>query len=312
VRPETRDEDAWIAAAGRRFTASPRVLVGPGHDAAVVAFDGREVVLKTDTVVDGVDFRLAECGPQAAGRKALVVTVSDLAAMAAVPRACVVSAVLPRGVSFETFDGLAEGLALGAAETGCEVVGGDTSVADGPLVLTVSAIGEPGPHGIVRRSGARPGDELSVTGPLGGSLLGRHLTFTPRLAEAAALAAARVPHAMMDISDGLSTDLARLCAMSGVGADIEAARVPIHPDAVRAGGPRTPLEHALHDGEDFELLLAHAPLDEATRAALAAQGVTLWRIGKATGARGEVRIVVDGRATPLAPGGYDHLARRTP
>jgi thiamine-monophosphate kinase len=312
VPPESRDEDAWIAAATRRFHASPRVLVGPGHDAAVVAFDGRTVVLKTDTVVDGVDFRLREHGARAAGRKALAVTVSDLAAMAATPRACVVSAVLPRDVTFETFDAIAAGLADAAAETGCEVVGGDTTVADGPLVLTVCAVGEPGPHGVVRRSGARPGDALSVTGPLGGSILGRHLTFRPRVKEAAVLAAAGVPHAMMDLSDGLSTDLPRMCAMSGVGADVEAARVPVHPDAVAAGGPRTPLERALHDGEDFELLLAHAPLDAPALAALAAQGVTLHRVGTVTGAAGEVRLLVDGRAAPLPRGGYDHLRRSAP
>jgi thiamine-monophosphate kinase len=312
VRPDTRDEDAWIAAVSRRFGASPRVLLGPGHDAAVVAFDGREVVLKTDTVVDGVDFRLEACGPRAAGRKALAVTASDLAAMAATPRACVVSAVLPPGVTFETFDGIAAGLADAAEETGCEVVGGDTSVAPGPLVITVSAIGEPGPAGVVGRRGARPGDALSVTGALGGSILGRHLTFRPRLAEAQVLASERIPRAMMDLSDGLSTDLPRLCAMSGVGADVEAARVPIHPDAVRAGGARSPLEHALHDGEDFELLLAHAPLEVEALAALAARGVTLHRIGTVTAAAGEVRLLRDGRATPLERGGYDHLARTGP
>jgi thiamine-monophosphate kinase len=309
VRPDRRDEDAWIAAVAGRFSRSPRVLVGPGDDAAVVRLDGRDVVLKTDTVVDGVDFRLAECGAKAAGRKAVAVVVSDFAAMAAVPRACVVSAVLPVGVEFETFDGLAEGLAEAASEFGCEVVGGDTSVAPGPLTLAVAGIGEPGPDGVVLRTGARAGDALSVTGPLGGSLLGRHLTFRPRVAEALALARARVAHAMMDLSDGLSTDVARLCAASGVGADLVAEDVPVHPDALRAGPPRGPLERALHDGEDFELLVAHGPLDAATEAGLARAGVVLHRIGTVTANRGVVRLLRDGHATRLEPGGYDHLAR---
>jgi len=305
----SRDEDAWIGAVARRFPATPRVRVGLGHDAAVVRFDGRDVVLKTDTVIDGVDFRLAACGPAAAARKAVAVTVSDLAAMAATPRACVVSVVLPRGADFALFDGLARGLARGARAFGCTVVGGDTSVADGPLVLTVSAIGEPGPFGILTRAGARPGDVLSVTGRLGGSLLGRHLTFRPRVREAQVLARLGVPVAMMDLSDGLSTDLRRLCRASGCGAEVDASAVPVHRDAVRSGGPRTPLEHALHDGEDFELLLSHRPLSVRTRAALRRARVDLLPIGRVVAASAGVTIVSAGASTPLRPGGYDHLAR---
>ena len=302
-----RDEDGWIGAIARRFPPGPRVRVGLGHDAAVVAFDGRDVVLKTDTVIDGVDFRLAACGARAAARKALAVTVSDLAAMAALPRACVVSAVLPRGIDFATFDALAAGFEDGARETGCEVVGGDTSVADAPLVLTVAAIGEPGPHGVVTRAGARPGMDLSVTGPLGGSILGRHLTFAPRVREAQVLAALGVPAAMMDLSDGLSTDLPRLAARSGVGAEVDADALPVHADVARLGDGLPPWRHALDDGEDFELLLAHAPLAATTAAALAAAGVTLHRIGRVTAPAGEVTPREGGRTAPLRRGGFDHL-----
>jgi len=305
-----RDEDHWIGALVRRFPAGPRVKVGIGHDAAVVAFDGRDVVLKTDTVIDGVDFRLAACGARAAARKAIAVTVSDLAAMAALPRACVLSVVLPRDVTFALFDALAAGFEDAARATGCEVVGGDTSVADAPLVLTVAAIGEPGPHGIVTRAGARPGMDLSVTGPLGGSILGRHLTFTPRVREAQVLAAHGVPAAMMDLSDGLSTDLPRLLAASGVGAELDAAAVPVHPDVARLTDGRAPLAHALHDGEDFELLLAHAPLSAATRASLAAAGVTLHRVGRVTAVPGAVVLREGDRRSPLPRGGYDHLRTR--
>ncbi len=302
-----RDEDAWIGAIARRFPAGPRVRVGLGHDAAVVAFDGHDVVLKTDTVIDGVDFRLAACGPRAAARKALAVTVSDLAAMAALPRACVVSAVLPRGIDFATFDALAAGFEDGARETGCEVVGGDTSVADAPLVLTVAAIGEPGPHGFVTRAGARPGMELSVTGPLGGSILGRHLTFTPRVREAQVLAALGVPAAMMDLSDGLSTDLPRLAARSGVGAEVDAAALPVHADVMRLADGVAPWRHALDDGEDFELLVAHRPLTAEVREALAAAGVSLHRVGRVTEAADGVTLREGGRVGPLRRGGYDHL-----
>jgi thiamine-monophosphate kinase len=309
-RPVARSEDAWIGAISKRFPAGPRVRVGIGHDAAVVAFDGRDVVLKTDTVIDGVDFRLAECGPRLAGRKALAVVVSDFAAMGAVPRACVVSTVLPRGIDFATFDGLAEGLAGAASEFGCDVVGGDTSVADGPLFLAVAAVGEPGPHGTVTRSGAKPGMRLSVTGPLGGSILGRHLRFAPRLRESHVLLALGIPKAMMDLSDGLSTDLPRLCAMSGVGAVLDADRIPAHDDARRMADGVSALEHACNDGEDFELLLAHEPLTDAQRRGLAAEGVTLVDIGAVTAERGVVAIDASSGRKPLVARGYDHLAPR--
>jgi thiamine-monophosphate kinase len=311
--PVGRSEDAWIEAVSRRFVAGPRVLVGIGHDAAVVRLDGPDVVLKTDTVIDGVDFVLAACGARAAARKAVSVTVSDLAACAAWPRAVLVSVVLPRGADFALFDGLGAGIAEAAGAFACDVVGGDTSVADGPLVLTVMAAGEPMAGGPRTRAGARPGDEISVTGPLGGSILGRHLTFTPRLAEAAALVAADVVHAMMDVSDGLSVDLPRLCAASHVDALVDEASVPVHEDATRlareAPGGRTAIEHALHDGEDFELLVAHAPLSGDARRALGRAGVVLHRIGTLEAGSGRVSVRRGGGVVDLERGGYDHLRR---
>ena len=306
--PPDRSEDAWIAAVATHFRASPRVLAGIGHDAAVVRFDRAGVVLKIDTVIDGIDFVLASCGPEAAGRKALAVTVSDLAAVGATPRAAVVSVVLPRGAPFEIFDGLARGLAAGALEFGCDLVGGDTSVAEAPLVVTVALVGEPHAGGFVLRSGGAPGDTLSVTGPLGGSILGRHLTFSPRLAASRALMDRRVPHAMMDLSDGLLADLPRLAGQSGCGAEISAEAVPIHPDVARlATDGRSPLDHALGDGEDFELLLAHAPLDAATLADLSAAGVVLHAIGTLTSRGGTIDLLRSGVRTPWPVGGFDHL-----
>ncbi len=310
--PPDRTEDAWIRAILPRFGADPRVKVGIGHDAAVVALDGRDLVLKTDTVVDGVDFRLERCGPEAAARKALAVNVSDLAAMAAVPRACVVSAVLPRSADFDLFDRLSCGLADAAREFHLAVVGGDTTVYDGPLVLTVALAGEPGPFGVVTRAGALVGDHVSVTGALGGSILGRHLTFAPRLREAHVLAEGRIPHAMMDVSDGLAADVPRLGDASGVGIDLVAEWIPVHDDARRMEGPLSPLAHALQDGEDFELLLAHAPLAAEALASLAARGVTLHRIGTVTSERGRVRLVTAGVPADLPRGGYDHLTRGVP
>jgi thiamine-monophosphate kinase len=124
------------------------------------------------------------------------------------------------------------------------------------------------------------------------------------------LMALGIPKAMMDLSDGLSTDLPRLCAMSGVGAVLDARRIPIHDDARRMTGDGTPLEHACNDGEDFELLLAHDPLTDAQRRGVEAEGVTLVRIGTVTAARAGVQLDSPDGSRPLARGGYDHLGPR--
>jgi thiamine-monophosphate kinase len=140
------------------------------------------------------------------------------------------------------------------------VVGGDTATWEGKLVMTVSILGRTAGIPPVLRSGAKPGDTIYVTGPLGGSILGRHLYFEPRIGPARDLAARGVIHAMIDISDGLSRDLHHICRESGLGAVIEAGRIPVHADAVelskRTGRPA--LEHALHDGEDHELIVVGA------------------------------------------------------
>jgi len=301
-------EDAWIADALRAFPAGAATVLGPGHDAAAVraGADGVLVVAK-DVLVDGVHFRLDECGPALAARKALAVNLSDLAAAAAVPVGFLVGAVLPRPADRTLFDALMAGFAAASETFDCACLGGDTNSAESPLVLSVTVLGRPGPGGVLSRSGARIGDLLSVTGPLGGSGHGRHLTFRPRLREAQVLAGAGIPHAMMDLSDGLSRDLPRLCRASGIGALVFAEDLPIHSDTGGAS-TRTPLERALHDGEDFELLVAHAALEEDERAALAADGVTLHTIGRCTEADDGVRLSVGGQTVRIEPAGWDHVS----
>lgn len=162
----------------------------------------------------------------------------------------------------------------------------------------------------MRRSGARPGDALFVTGTLGGSLLGRHLCFTPRVREARRLAQTIRLHAMIDLSDGLSTDLAHLCEESGVAAEVEARAVPISRDArqlARKDG-RPALEHALNDGEDFELLFAVGPEDgERLVAKNPLGGIRLTRIGRVTENRETTLVRTDGRREPLEPRGWEHF-----
>src|SRR5262245_43473872 len=163
--------------------------------------------------------------------------------------------------------GLAQELYLGLRDVadafGVPIIGGDTNSWKGPLVISVTALGEATARGAVTRSGAKPGDWLFVTGPLGGSILGHHLDFTPRVREALLLHATVELHAMIDISDGLAADLNHICAESHCGAVLKAEAIPVSPAAVelsRTSG-KTPIQHALGDGEDFELVFAVSPGD---------------------------------------------------
>jgi thiamine-monophosphate kinase len=188
------------------------------------------------------------------------------------------------------------------------LVGGDTNSWDGPLVISVTLLGEATERGPVRRSAARPGDWLFVTGPLGGSILGKHLDFTPRVREALALHAAVGLHAMIDISDGLAADVNHLCTESRCGAVLHAERIPITPEARALQDGRSPLEHALSDGEDFELAFAVAADDgEALLAAQPVPGVTLVHIGEFV--ESGLWLQEAGARRPLQPMGYVHELR---
>jgi len=255
-------EFAYIEWLRKRTPTHPRVLIGPGDDCAALAPGTRPLLVTTDMLMDGTDFLLAEVDPRRIGRKAMAVNLSDIAAMAGVPIAAVVSVALPQITNARK---LAEELYLGMREMAdrfqVPIVGGDTNSWDGKLVISVTLFGEATERGSVRRNGAKPGDWLYVTGPLGGSILGRHLDFMPRIAEALALHEAVDLDAMIDISDGLSADLHHILEESGCGATLDADAIPIHPDAIlrSQSSGRPPLEHALTDGEDFELIFAVSP-----------------------------------------------------
>jgi thiamine-monophosphate kinase len=236
----------------------------------------------------------------------MAVNLSDVAAMAAVPVAAVVSVGLPKRGGRALAEELYHGLREMADSFDVAIVGGDTNTWDGPLVIDVTVIGEPGPGGVIRRKGARPGDWLLVTGPLGGSIQGKHLDFTPRVREALALAAAAKLKAMIDVSDGLATDVAKLCAESECGAVLWAEGVPISDAAGAMSDGKTPLEHALGDGEDFELAFA-ASADDGRRL-LAEQpvaGLTLAKVGECVAERG-LWIEEKGQRRELAALGWVH------
>ncbi len=290
----------------RRTPAAERVRVGPGDDTAVLAWTpGPDCLVTTDMLLEGSCFLLAEAGPRRVGRKALAVNLSDMAAMAARPVAAVVSVGLPRQGGRVLAEELYIGLREMADACDTAIIGGDTNSWDGPLVISVTLLGEPTGNGPVLRRGARPGDWLLVTGPLGGSIRGKHLDFTPRVREAMALHQAAKLHALIDISDGLAADLWHICQESGCGAVLDAACIPIADAARTLDEGRSPLDHALSDGEDFELILAVSPDDG--RRLLATQpvpGITLTKVGECV--EHGLWLRQDGQMMPLEPKGFVH------
>lgn len=285
--------------------------LGVGDDMAILEFHGATVLVTTDMLLDGVHFSIRDHSLEAIGRKAIACSLSDCAAMAVRPLAATVSVALPRTFPPEGAGRLFRGLRAMADAFDCDIVGGDTTCWPQPLAIDVCLIATPYP-GIEprRRSGAQPGDELWVTGRLGGSLEGGHLVFTPRVREARRIAETlgRHLHALMDISDGLSLDLHRMCEASGVGAVLFRDQV-LHvadADAHRAGerDGRSVLCHVLEDGEDFELLAAIDPAGRPTDDSAQALGLT--QVGLVT--RADVVLQeTDGTTRPLEPHGYDHF-----
>jgi thiamine-monophosphate kinase len=296
----------WIR---RRTPSDARVLVGPGDDTAVLAWPpGAPLLVKTDMLLEGSCFLLAEAGPRLVGRKAMAVNLSDIAAMAGNPVAAVVSVGLPRSGGKALAEELYTGLREMADAFHTAIVGGDTNSWNGPLVVNVALVGEATGRGPVLRSGAQPGDWLFVTGPLGGSIRGKHLTFTPRIHEAERLHQLVTLKAMIDISDGLAADLHHICQESRCGAVLRADAIPIAEAARQMADGKTPLEHALGDGEDFELLFAVAA-DDGQRLLrdqpLAAAGCTVFHIGECV-SEGVWLELADGARQPLPPLGYVH------
>jgi thiamine-monophosphate kinase len=300
------DEFALIDWLRRRTPADSRVLLGPGDDCAAVHLaPDQPCLITTDMLLEGSCFLLAEAGPRRVGRKAMAVNLSDIAAMAGEPAVAVVSLGLPRQGGVAIAEELDRGLREMADAFNVAIVGGDTNSWNGPLVISVTLAGQPTGRGPVTRSGAKPGDWLLVTGELGGSILGKHLDFTPRIREAIALHASADLHAMIDVSDGLAGDVNHLCEESHCGAVLWADKIPISAAARQMDDGFSPLEHALGDGEDFELIFAVSAA-EAQRliATKPVAGITLTAIGECV-AEGLWLQEAEKRRT-LQPLGYVH------
>jgi thiamine-monophosphate kinase len=312
-------EDELLAAIGRVLSgAGPEVVVGPGDDAAVVRAGSGELVITTDAMVEGIHFRRDLTTPRDLGYKAIAVNVSDIAAMAGSPRFALCALTLTDTIDAAWVVELAGGMRECCEEFALSLVGGNLS-RGGEISIVVTVTGEVGPGRAVRRSGAKPGDHVVVTGSLGGSAAGLRVASqrswsdderdalrlsmrpVPRVGEAAILAAHGVT-SMMDVSDGLAIDLSRLCRASGTGVRVETARIPVHPAATSA--------EALGGGEDYELLatLPDTAVEAATSELREAFGVSLSDIGVIIEAEGAlVAVDEEGAERPLPIEGWDHF-----
>jgi len=336
------------------------VVVGIGDDTAALRLSGDRLLLATcDIQLEGHHFLRDKIAPQQLGRKALAINLSDIASMGGRPRYALVSLGLPKGLAVSWVDALYDGLQEEAARFGTSIVGGN--ITGSPLILVdVTLLGEVEEARLLRRSGARVGDRLLVTGMLGASgaglawlvaggggaeeqggrgaeekrgggashlgtpapphlctevdeVLAAHLTPTPRVAEGRAIGATHAATAMIDLSDGLASDVGHICELSNVGVRVEAARLPIS-SATRAVAEalgRDPVAFALFGGEDYELLLT-APAERVGElvAAVGQTGTPLTDIGAIVpAAAGRTLLLTNGRTIPLEPGGWDHFRR---
>lgn len=293
----------WLRSQQRESSFVP---VPAGDDLAVLNWPAGDLLLVgADQVLDGVHFDSAAHSPRQIGRKAMNRNLSDCAAMACLPAAAVATVALPGGVGVDYAKELYLGMREAADPFDCAIVGGDTGSWAGRLALSVTILGRGAGVPPIRRRGARVGDGVYVTGPLGGSLRGRHMTFEPRVHLARELAKAGGVTAMLDLSDGLSRDLRHICRESGVGAVIDPNAVPVHPDAVELGVEegiepvdqhRRAVDHALNDGEDYELLFTGRP-------PVLAPGVV--RVGTVIQEPGVWLGIAEAR-TPLEVRGWEH------
>jgi thiamine-monophosphate kinase len=288
----------------KQLDAEGNIVKGIGDDCAVIRISKNKFLLVTiDMLIEDVDFRLKDAAPYQIGWKSLACGLSDIAAMGGVARYAVISLGLPRGLSVEFIDGLYRGIKALAKKFGVEIIGGDTNSAKA-LVVDVAVLGFTEPDRLTLRSGARHGDIICVTGSLGGSYKSkRHLTFTPRLKEARCLVNNLKVSSMIDISDGLSTDLNHIAKESGLGACVYEELIPVSKDAKG-------IDSALNEGEDFELLFT-IPLSDARRFTgkdLCANDVKVTPIGEMLDRRSGVKIIGrDGRARGLKPKGFSHF-----
>ena len=282
-------------------------LLGIGDDTAVLQPPpGSELLFATDMLMEGTHFTFPPATPERAGRKALAVNLSDIAAMAGQPHSALISLALPKSKGPEFAKAVMQGIIDLAKEFHVQLIGGDTNSWDGPLVINVAIIGTTSQSKSVKRSGAMPGDWIFVTGDLGGSLSEHHLTFTPRINEASILNQTVSLHSMIDISDGLGSDLNHILRESKVGAILDVTSIPISNRLSANDSGQSRLQHALSDGEDFELLFTVSPEDGKQILNQNPLPIKLTHIGEITSRQTAIIQHPDGSQTSLEDSGWKH------
>jgi thiamine-monophosphate kinase len=269
-------EDKLLAQILPRLNRNSRVVIGAGDDCAVVKFDGAKdwLLLKTDCVVEEVHFA-SETSARDVGWKAMMRALSDFAAMSGIPEFALITLAIAGKKKASWVGELYRGLDRAAARFDVAIVGGETSETVGPTVIVVSVAGVVERDRCILRSGGKANDDLFVTGELGGSIRGRHLAFFPRINEARWLTANFKVHAMMDLSDGLGTDLPRLAGASKLGFAIDDRALPLSRGCT--------IQQAISGGEDYELLFAVSPRERKRlqkRWQKKFPGLPLTRIGR--------------------------------
>ena len=323
-------EHALISRITARLATPSWVLVGPGDDAAVIrpergAFD----VLTTDAQVEGVHFDRRFVPPHAIGHRALAVNLSDLAAMGAEPRAALLSFVLPDQLEVAVVDGIVDGLIGLAARHRVAIVGGNITRSPGPLMIDVTAIGSVRPRRVLTRAGARPGDEVYVTGAIGGAVVGlrslqeqasaaelqvgpneeKYLRPEPRVRAGLLLGRNRAATSCIDLSDGLADGLQQIAAASGVGMTVDEAEIPLADGVAEFHRTRgdDPVCAAMAGGDDYELLFTIRASWRGRLKAVRRQAgdLPITRIGVVTGDRQLVLRTASGERD--LPAGFQHF-----
>jgi thiamine-monophosphate kinase len=303
------------------------VITGIGDDAAVTAFTpGMQLLTSTDMLLEDVHFRRSWHDPYRLGRKSLAVSVSDIAAMGGVPRWSLLSLAIPSDLPLDFIDEFMRGFQEMAAEFSVSLIGGDTCSSRSGLTISVTIMGEQYPDKIVRRNGAKPDDDIWVTGTLGDAALGlkllengesassefltRILDPAPRVAAALALVEAGVVTAMIDVSDGVLADYGHIAEQSGFGGLIRIADIPLsnYFQNYAAALPATPYQLALSGGEDYELCFTSRQTDrEKIVACMKKCGIAVTRIGIVTSFPEVTAFNTDGSLHCAKAEGFNHF-----
>ena len=290
--------------------ADETVLAGPGDDCAVLEIEGQKLLFKTDAIVEGIHFG-TEASPEQVGRKALARPLSDIAAMGGIPSHALITLGINTNIKEDYIEAVYRGLKNCAAQYGVNIVGGETTTLP-KFTLSVSLLGKV--KNPIMRSGSKIGDAIFVSGELGGSIVEHHLNFIPRIAESQWLTDSFNIHAMIDLSDGLASDLRHLLT-THTGAEILASALPIRraarENAQANPSSKTALLAALTDGEDYELLFTASPKDAITvldEWKTQFPDTPLKCIGKIIDQPG-IHLRDENGTKPLTLHGYDHLQK---